>query len=192
MKKEWRVIIIGPSGSGKGTQARLLGRKLGVPPLSTGELLRKEADKKTPLGISVANYINRGHFVPVAILTKVVLAELQKRKYERGFILDGALRRLAEAPILEEFLSRRDKKIDRVIHLDTSDQTCQKRIAGRRSARADDTPEAIRQRLNEYHQRVKPVLDYFAQKGILLRADNEPPVKEVFAQIWKRIKKETT
>lgn len=192
------ISIIGPSGSGKGTQAQKLSQKLNLPAVSVGEILRQEARAGTKEGRQAQKYLDRGEWVPTDLFFKIIRRHLEDKRFAQGFILDGAPRRLKEFRRWEEYLSERGRKIDRVFHLDTRDETSVKRINSRvqlqqkegQRVRDDETERAVRNRLEEYHRTIGPILDYLEKKGALVRINNEPPVKVVFAEIVKNLPRE--
>lgn len=192
------ISIIGPSGSGKGTQAQKLAQKLNLPTVSVGEILRQEAAAGTEEGEKVKEYLDRGKWVPVDLFFKVIRQHLEDKKFTDGFILDGAPRRRKEIELWEDYLARRGQKIDLVFHLDTPDETCVKRIQNRvqkqreegQKVRSDESEATIRSRLKEYHQTITPILAYFKQQGNLVKINNEQPIGAVFADIVAHLPKE--
>jgi adenylate kinase len=183
------ISIIGPSGCGKGTQAKLLSEKLGVPAISTGKLLRSAYEARTPEGIEAEKYWGKGLWVPSNLTMKILKERLDQPDCRDGFILDGGPRKVEEIPLLEKYLSQKGQKLDMVLHLDTSDESCLSRLTHRifearekgEKVREDEDPEEIKERLRQYHQTIEPVLKYFEEKGILHRINNEQNIEEVFA-----------
>ena len=104
------ISIIGPSGCGKGTQAKLLSKKLGVPAISTGKLLRSEYEAKTPGGIEAEKYWGEGQWVPADLMIKILTKELDKEVYRKGFVLDGTPRKMGDIPLLEDYLSKKNQR----------------------------------------------------------------------------------
>lgn len=189
------LIIIGPSGSGKGTQAELLSKKFNIPTISMGELFRQAYEQKTSAGIKAESYWGKGNWVPAELTFKVLQPALNQG--EKGFVLDGFPRTIEQVPLLEKYLKERGKKIDRVIHLWVSDEEAVKRLLLRAEkdikrkgkARRDETEEVIRERLESYHQTVDPILDYYRQQGILEKVDGERPIEPIHQDIMKRLKR---
>lgn len=184
------VSIIGPSGCGKGTQAKLLAEKLGVPAISTGELLRSEYEAGTSEGIAAEKYWGRGLWVPSNLTMEILRERLDQPDCQNGFVLDGGPRKMEEIPLLKRYLSEKNQKLDLVLHLDTKDETCLSRLTHRifeaqekqEKVREDEDPEEVKERLRQYHETVEPVLRYFEDKGILRRINNEQPIDKVFEE----------
>lgn len=189
------LIIIGPSGSGKGTQAELLSKKFNIPTISMGELIRQASEQKIPEGIKAENYWRKGNWVPAELTFRILQPALNQGK--KGFVLDGFPRTIEQVPLLEKYLEERGKKIDKVIHLWISDEEAVKRlllrakkdIRRRGKPRKDETEEIIRERLSSYHQTVDPILDYYRKKGILEKVDGERPIEPIHQDIMKRLKR---
>ncbi len=185
------ISIIGPSGSGKGTQAKLLSEKLGIPAISTGKLLRTEYEAGTPDGIEAEKYWGRGEWVPADLMTDILTARLDQPDCQKGFILDGTPRKMGDIPLLEKYLSARNQKLNLVLHLDTKDETCLSRLSHRifearekgQKVREDEDPEEIKERLRQYHQTIEPVLSYLEEKGILRHINNEQSIEKVFDDV---------
>jgi len=190
------ISIIGPPGSGKGTQAKLLSEKLGIPAISTGKLFRQEFEAQTPEGIAAEKYWGKGKWVTAELTMKILKKRLDQADCQRGFILDGTPRKMGDIPLLEEYLSQKGQKIDLVLHLDTLDETCLSRITHRifearergEKVREDEDPEEVRERLRQYHQTVRSVLKYFSERGTLRHINNEQPIERVFEEIWSVVK----
>jgi len=173
------IIILGPQGSGKSTQAELLAKEFQIPHLQTGKLFRKIAQEKTELGQRVKSRLDKGRLVSDKDTMKIVRPELGKEKYNKGVVLDGVPRNSSQAKALKLI-------IDRVIYLEVSDKECIKRLMLRR--RSDDTAELIKERLRIYHLKTEPMLDLYQKKGVLERVDGERPVEEIHKEIIKRLK----
>lgn len=189
------ISIIGPSGCGKGTQAKLLSQKLGIPAISTGELLRQEFEANTTDGLAAEKYWGKGEWVPAELMLKILTKRLDQPDCQNGFILDGTPRKMTDIPLLDEYLSQKSQQVDLVFHLDTADKSCLSRIQGRifkaqeagERVREDEDIEEVRERLEQYHETVAPVLEHFEKKGILRRINNEQSIEEVFAEILKTL-----
>jgi len=189
------IIIIGPSGSGKGTQAELLSKKFNILTISMGELIRQASEQKIPEGIKAESYWRKGNWVPAELTFKILQPALNQGK--KGFILDGFPRTIEQISLLEKYLKEKGKKIDRVIHLWISDEEAVKRLLLRAKkdikrkgkARKDETEEIIRERLNSYHQTVDPILDYYRKKGILEKVDGERPIEPIHQDIMRRLRR---
>lgn len=190
------ISIIGPSGCGKGTQAKLLSKKLGLPVISTGELLRQEHEAKSPEGIEAEKYWGKGEWVPANLMMAILKKRLDRSDCREGFILDGTPRKMADIPLLDDYLSKKGQKLDLVLHLDTSDESSLSRIQGRifkakevgQEVREDEDVKEVRERLRQYHTTIDPVLQYFEEKGILKRINNERSIDAVFKDISAQLK----
>jgi len=174
------LIIIGPQGSGKSTQAELLAKKVNLSHLETGELYRRIAKENSLLGKKIKQFLEKGQLVSDRVHNKVLREEIKKPKYKNGFVLDGSPRTLRQA-------KSQPFKTDRVFYLDVSDEENIKRLMKR--GREDDTPKLIARRLQLYHQKTEPVLDYYRQQGILEKVDGEKPIEEIYQDIVTRLKK---
>ncbi len=185
------ISIIGPSGCGKGTQAKLLAEKLGVPAISTGKLLRSEYEAGTSEGIEAEKSWGGGQWVSAELMMKILKKRLDQSDCQKGFVLDGTPRKMTDIPLMENYLSERGQKMDMILHLDTKDETCLSRLTHRifealekgEKVREDEDPEEIKERLKQYHQTIEPVLKYFEEKGILRRINNEQPIEPVFEEV---------
>jgi len=155
-----RVLIVGPQGAGKGTQAALLAENLSVPHISTGDIFRDNAGAGTELGLLAKRYMDSGELVPDEVTSAMVSARLAEPDAEPGFLLDGFPRTAPQAKWLEGLLAERGQKIDAVLLLDVPDDVQLERMLVR--GRADDTVEAISRRLELYHTETKPLLDFYA------------------------------
>lgn len=179
-------VILGPPGSGKGTQAELPATVLGVPHISTGELLRAEAEAGTPLGAEVAPLLAAGQLVPDALTEQVLERRLNAPDAARGALLDGYPRTVAQAQALDALLAARDRCIEFVLVLKVDDQTLLNRLLGRAAQqhRADDNPASIAERLDEYRQLTEPVLDHYRAAGLpIYEVDGTGTVDEVHGRI---------
>ncbi len=184
------LVIFGPPGSGKGTQAVHIKEKYGLKHISTGEMLRHEIALKTPLGSEVGELINNGHLVSDELMTAVLKnAVAEKIGTVQGFIFDGFPRTGNQAKSLEEVLESFNEEIDVVISLRVSDDELIKRIIlrGETSGRADDNEAVIRERLEIYHKNVDDIMDFYKNNGKLHEVDGEGAPQEVFARITKLI-----
>lgn len=212
------LILVGPQGSGKGTQAELLSKKFTIPTVSVGQLIRDQIKQKTKLGLEAEKYVLSGDLVPSQLTNSLVKEELQKDKYQEGILLDGFPRDLDQAEFLETILD-----LDYLILIEISEEETVKRLSGRRvcecgetyhiefkkpvSAKAgpkndmvcdkcgkpliqrkDDYPEAIKERLNVYHTQTEPIIDYYQKKGKVLKIDGEASIEEVFNRILNELK----
>lgn len=175
-----KIIVMGPQGSGKSTQADLLAEVLGLPCLEMGDLLHFISQEETERGRKIKKAMEAGVLVGDETILKVVEEHLQMPAYKKGYVLDGFPRNLETA---KEF----NQKINQVFYLKVSDKENIKRLVKR--GRKDDTPELIKKRLKIYHQETEPVLDYYRQKGILEEVDGERPIEMIHQDIVGRLKR---
>lgn len=202
------IIFLGPQGSGKGTQAELLSKKLNLPIIETGRLFRITAESKSAESQTIKEKLSRGEFISDEMTIQIIKNQLGKINVEKGFILDGFPRNLNQAEFLEQF----ENKI--VIYLDLPDKEVIKRLSkrkicsscgkifsgfndlancsvcgGRLMRREDDKPEAIRKRLDLFNKSTLSLLDYYQSKGIIIKVDGRLSIKKIFENILKQLKK---
>ncbi|HUH89388.1 MAG TPA: adenylate kinase [Lysobacter sp.] len=180
-----RLVLLGPPGSGKGTQAVRLKEHLQVPHISTGDLLRAEVAAGSALGREASAVMARGELVSDEILLGMLENRFSRDDTKGGFILDGYPRNLAQADALNALLERIGQPMDAAVQLDVPSELLVERIAGRAQAegRADDTPESVRTRLKVYTDQTAPVVDFFRQRGKLSVVDGVGSLDEVFTRI---------
>jgi adenylate kinase len=171
-----RVVLLGPPGAGKGTQAVRLAEKLGVPHISTGELFRHNISEGTPLGVRAKQYLDAGELVPTSLTNDLVDDRLNDSDAAAGFILDGFPRTIDQARALHDMLERRGLKLDAVLELRVPEQVLVERLAAR--GRADDTEDVIRNRFRVYRDETAPLLDYYQHE--LKTVDAVGTLDEVF------------
>ena len=182
-------VFLGPSGSGKDTQADLLAALLGDPPvISTGALFRRAVERNTPLGQKAAVYMERGEWVPDELVLSVLQEELTTLDTQRGLIFTGFPRTVAQCAVLDTVLADHDLAVTAVFHLDTSPETSIARMHDRigdptADARTDDTDELITERLAAYTETIAPILTYYSDRSLLHHVDNEAPIEDVAARI---------
>ena len=176
-----RVLLFGPPGSGKGTQAALLAERLGVLAISTGEMLRKAIAVGNELGHRVDSILSSGALVDDATMAEIVRERLAQPDVRGGFLLDGYPRTLGQAATLEEILRGRGETLDAAVFLEVPEGELVRRMSGRQkqAGRADDDPEVVRERLRVYEQKTAPLVDYYHQRGLLRRVDGNRPVGQV-------------
>ncbi len=207
-----RMIMLGPPGAGKGTQAQRLSVEYGVPQISTGDILRDNVKRGTPLGVKAKAIMERGDLLPDDVVIEIVRDRLAQPDCEAGFILDGFPRTAGQADALGRLLAEMGKPLDAAINVDVSDEILVSRISGRRTCREcghmyhvdfeppitagacdacsgelyqrdDDKEDTVRRRLAEYHDKTQPLIDYYREKGLLKDVPGEAPVDQVLARI---------
>ena len=195
-----KIILLGPPGAGKGTQAASIREKYGIPHISTGDIFRENVRLGSPLGVEARKFMDAGQLVPDDLVVSMVADRLDKPDCVRGFLLDGFPRTLPQAEALDSYLGSRGTVLDGVILLDVDDETVVLRLSGRRVCRAcgqiyhitfkpsgcgdrcdvcggetyqrdDDTEEVIRNRLTVYHRQTSPLIAFYKEKGILRAVD---------------------
>lgn len=211
------IVMIGPPGAGKGTQARLLSEQYGYPQISTGDILREMAQAETALGGTIKTTLASGKLVSDEILAAVINARTAGPDCETGYILDGYPRTLNQAHLLEELADKQQKDVF-LVRVIVHEEVLMQRLTGRRTCkqcgeiynvyfrppqregfcdldgqplaqRSDDNPESVTQRLEEYKTSTAPLIDYYRQSGRLIEVDGELPVNELFAKLRALIDK---
>lgn len=180
-----RVVLLGPPGAGKGTQAEKLEQKLGIPQISTGELFRRNIGDGTKLGLEAKRYLDAGDLVPSELTNQLVDDRLNDPDVAGGFILDGYPRSVQQAKALHEMLERRGTDIDAVVEFRVSEDELFERLKAR--GRADDTEDVIRNRMKVYRDETAPLLEYYSTE--LKTVDAVGSVDEVFARALKALGK---
>lgn len=170
-----RLVLLGPPGAGKGTQAELLSDKLGVPHISTGNLFRANISQQTPLGREAEKYTLAGNLVPSDVTNRMVEARIAEPDAVNGFVLDGYPRTVDQAEALERMLKETDHKLDAVLSIEVVEDVVVERMLGR--GREDDTEEVIRNRMHVYQSETAPLLDHY--DGLVVTVDGVGTVDEV-------------
>lgn len=180
-----RVLLLGPPGAGKGTQAVKLAEKLGIPQISTGELFRRNIEEGTKLGVEAKRYLDAGDLVPSDLTNELVDDRLNNPDAANGFILDGYPRSVEQAKALHEMLERRGTDIDAVLEFRVSEEVLLERLKGR--GRADDTDDVILNRMKVYRDETAPLLGYYRDQ--LKTVDAVGTMDEVFARALRALGK---
>lgn len=207
-----RLILFGPPGAGKGTQARLLTEAYGIPQISTGDILRQARAEGTTLGQKAAEYMDAGKLVPDDLIVGIIEERISQPDAQKGYILDGFPRTIPQAEALDTMLERRGERIDAVVSLEVPDQEIVERLSGRRTCpeckamyhvafnppkeegrcdvcgaalvrRSDDAPEAIQKRLEAFHEQTEPLKDYYRRRGLLKEIQGTGNIGEVYERI---------
>jgi len=176
------VTLLGPPGSGKGTQAARLSDELGFATLATGDLLRDAREAGTELGRRAATYMDRGDLVPDDVVASVIREALGDYG-GKPILLDGFPRTVGQAEALDEALAARGRELTAAVLLDVPDDVVTERISGRGEGRSDDDPETVRERLRVYHRETEPLREYYSSKGLLRRVDGARDADAVAASI---------
>lgn len=207
-----RVILLGPPGAGKGTQAKSISNKYNVPHISTGDIFRKNISEKTPLGIEAKGYIDKGLLVPDSLTIDIVKDRLKWEDCKNGFLLDGFPRTVSQAEALDEVLSGMGEKLDTTLLIHVPKEFILERMTGRRvcvscgasyhvkfnppqtegicnfcggkvAQRKDDTEETVAERLTVYDAQTEPLIDFYKKQSILKAVDGTKSIEEVFKDI---------
>lgn len=212
-----KLILLGPPGAGKGTQAKMLVEQFGVPQISTGDILRGAVKESSPMGVKAKSFMDAGALVPDEVVVGIVEERLRKPDCTAGFILDGFPRTLPQADALTKMLSALKKDIDAVVSLEVDIEALVVRLAGRRSCsecgagyhltyeppakhgvcdvcdgeliqRDDDKEGTIRNRMSIYHEQTAPLVEYYRQAGVLFSVDGMLPIEDVGTAILSLLK----
>lgn len=212
-----KIIMLGAPGAGKGTQAKLIGEKYGIPHISTGDIFRANIKNGTALGMEAKSYMDRGLLVPDELTVKILLDRVAQEDCAGGYVLDGFPRTIPQAEVLDKALAELNDKIDHAIDVDVPDENIIKRMSGRRACvgcgatyhiefikpktegicddcgqelvlRDDDRPETVGKRLDVYHKQTQPLIDFYNKKGILKTVDGTREMDEVFDAIVEILK----
>ena len=206
------IIMLGAPGAGKGTQAKMIADKYGVPHISTGDIFRANIKNGTELGMEAKKYMDQGLLVPDELTVRILLDRVAQDDCKNGYVLDGFPRTIPQAEVLDSELTKLGDHIDYAINVDVPDENIVKRMSGRRACltcgatyhiehvppkkegicdvcgselvlRDDDKPETVKNRLNVYHEQTQPLIDFYTEKGVLKTVDGTVPMEEVFAAI---------
>jgi adenylate kinase len=205
------IILLGPPGAGKGTQAKKIQEHYKFPHISTGDILRENINNNTTLGLKAKSYMSRGELVPDELLITIIKDRLSKKDCQNGFMLDGYPRTIPQADALQMILTESGEMIDAVLNISVDDEELIKRLSGRRMCkcgasyhiifnppaqedvcnickgklyqREDDKPETIRNRLNVYKKQTQPLINYYVNKKILKTIDGSKDILQIFEEI---------
>ena len=211
-----KILLIGPPGGGKGTQAKKLSSKFNIPQISTGDMLRDHVKKMSKLGIKAKEFMDQGELVPDELILKMMKSKLSDDNCKNGYILDGFPRTLPQAKGLDSLLDNIDSNLDKVIIIKVDDDVIIDRMSGRRvhknsgriyhikynppknegldditneplSIRSDDKKETVKNRLKIYHDLTKPLINFYNLKNILFEVDGENEIEDVFSNIINKL-----
>jgi adenylate kinase len=184
-----RVVLLGPPGAGKGTQAQIIAERLGVPAISTGDIFRANVKGETPLGIEAKKYMDAGDFVPDSVTNKMVRDRLTEPDVEPGFLLDGYPRTVAQVEELDGMVAFTGHRLDAVVVLTVDADELVSRLLQRAQSegRADDTEDVIRRRQEVYGEQTEPLIGVYRQRGIVHEIDGMGEVDEVTKRIFEAL-----
>ncbi|NEE00235.1 adenylate kinase [Phytoactinopolyspora halotolerans] len=184
-----RLLIMGPPGAGKGTQAELVAKHFGVPAISTGDIFRANVSEQTPLGLEAKRYMDAGDYVPDEITNNMVRDRLAEADARQGFLLDGYPRTLAQVEFLDSVLAAQQASLEHVIELVVDEDEIVARLLKRAAeeGRTDDTEEVIRNRMHVYQEQTAPLTALYAERGLLIRVDGMGQVDDVAIRVENAI-----
>ena len=208
-----KIILLGPPGAGKGTQAKSISNKYSIPHISTGDIFRKNISENTPLGIEAKSYMDNGQLVPDEVTINMVKDKLQQEDCKQGYLLDGFPRTVSQAEALQDFLDSRNESLDTALLIEVPRDFILERMTGRRVCpscgasyhikfnpaangkcelcgsdvvqRKDDTEETVKERLDVYEKQTQPLIDFYKDKNLLSTVDGTQAINKVFESICK-------
>lgn len=180
-----RLLLIGPPGAGKGTQASLLAEYYGVPAISTGDIFRENVKRETPLGREAKGFMDRGEYVPDSLTNALVKDRLGQPDAQKGFLLDGYPRTIDQVHQLDSFLDEMNKRLDVVVQLTADVDELVRRLAKRAQdqGRTDDTPEVIRRRQEVYEEQTAPLIDVYVSRSLVAKINGLGEINKVTGRI---------
>jgi len=180
-----RILLIGPPGAGKGTQAALLAQHFGIPAISTGDIFRENVRNETPLGLEAKAFMDRGEYVPDSLTNALVRDRLNQEDAVAGFLLDGYPRTIDQVEELDDILEETEKKLDVVVQLTADSEELLRRLSGRAQdqGRSDDTPEVIKRRLDVYEEQTAPLIDIYASRSLVAKVNGLGEIADVTNRI---------
>ncbi len=207
-----KIIMLGAPGAGKGTQAKMISEKYGLPHISTGDIFRANIKNGTDLGKEAKQYMDKGQLVPDELTVRILLDRVSQADCKNGYVLDGFPRTIPQAEVLDAELTKLNDKVDYAINVDVPDENIINRMGGRRACvncgatyhlqfappkkegicdtcgnelilRDDDKPETVKNRLDVYHKQTQPLIEYYGNKGVLKEVDGTVAMNEVFESI---------
>lgn len=184
-----RLILFGPPGAGKGTQAKLLEESLGIPQLSTGDMFRNAIRNQTPLGVKVKSILDSGKLVSDEVVVEMVAETIEKEEFHRGYILDGFPRTVAQAEAFDSLLEKKGEKVDAFVAMEVPEDELVNRLVNRGQGREDDTPEKIKVRLKVYEDETAPVMNHYKSKGLYKAIDGLGTIEQIQQRLLDAVKK---
>ena len=183
------VLLLGIQGSGKGTQAKRISAEYEIPHIATGDILRSEIARGTPLGVEVGAILDRGDLVPDATMIRVIRGRIDDPDTAEGFVLDGFPRTMTQADALDDMLDEEAKPLTIVFELQVPDEVARERLVKRAEdeGRSDDTPEVIENRIATYHRETEPIVQHYRVRGNLVGIHGTGTVDEVFSEIQEAL-----
>ena len=184
-----KLLLIGPPGAGKGTQASKLSEVFGIPAISTGDIFRENVKNQTPLGIEAKSYMDSGEYVPDDLTNKLVRDRLQNPDCVNGFLLDGYPRTADQVQELDSILKETNSKLDAVVQLTADSEEVVRRLAKRaiEQGRSDDTEDVLRNRLSVYEEQTAPLISVYQSRGLLVKVDGLGEIAEVTKRITEAL-----
>jgi adenylate kinase len=180
-----RMVLLGPPGAGKGTQAARLAERAGIPHIATGDIFRANVAQRTRLGRRAQRYMDRGDLVPDELVIAMVMERLAEADCADGFLLDGFPRTVAQAEAMDHRLAELETPLSAALNFEVTEEELFRRLAGRSAAlhRSDDTEQTIRHRLEVFAAKTRPLIDYYRHRGLLARVDAVGAIERVAARI---------